>query len=121
VKRLNYSSRLYTDTKIRQGGTGYSLPAIVHSGSDFPYGFFCGLMGVIGLGLLSWTMYAKHQQEVAVADCIKTETRAQTSEASSQDERKSVEAYDLVADDQLNRASTVCEMKCLRGHLSGCP
>lgn len=120
VKRLNYSSRLYTETKIRQGGYGYSPPAVVQNGGDFPYGFFCGLVGFIGLCLLSWTMYAKHQQEVAVADCIETETHAKTLEGSEQDEPNGVEAYNPIAEDQLNRASAVCEMKCLRGNLSGC-
>ncbi len=97
------------------------MSAFGKSGGDFPYGFFCGLVGMIGLGLLSWTMYAKHQQDLAVTDCIETETHLNTSNASSQDAPDGVEAYHMISEEQLNRASTVCEMKCLRGNLSGCP
>jgi hypothetical protein len=121
VKRLNYSSRWYTDTKSWQGGNVGSLSTFIKDDGHFPYGFFCGLVGMIGLCLLSWTMYAKHQQALAVTDCIETEVQPEISEASSQEAFDGVEVQTQVTpEEQLDRASNICELKCIRGDLSGC-
>lgn len=121
MKRLNYSSKYYADTKSWSGGHGYSMSAFIRDNGDFPYGFFGGLVGMIGLCLLSWTMYAKHQQALAVTDCIEAELYNKTAEASTQETVQSTERpAKIMPEDRLNRASTICEMKCIRGSLSGC-
>ncbi|TAF55485.1 MAG: hypothetical protein EAZ61_04325 [Oscillatoriales cyanobacterium] len=107
------------------------MSTFIRDNGDFPYGFFYGLFGMIGLCLLTWTMYAKHQQALAVTNCIESEIHSQTSGVSdsktvqstqsrAQSAQSTERSAEITPEDQFNRASSICEMKCIRGNLSGC-
>jgi hypothetical protein len=135
VKYFNDLLRLQTETKLWQGGNGYSKSAFINIESGFPYGFFGGLIATISFCLLSWTTYAKHQQTLAITDCIETEMISTESTESTESTAPSdippqsvyqsvmnrVEGEtQVIPEERLERANDICEMKCIRGSLSGC-
>jgi len=129
VNYFNNLFKLSTDARLLQGSSGYSKPVFARVESEFPLGFFGGLIVTIGFCLLSWAAYVKHQQALAVTDCIDTEmlspelnTQSKSvPESASQSIMNRLEGQPpVLPEDRLERASDICEMKCIRGSLSGC-
>jgi len=102
---VKYTYRLFNWTTNARVGHGanwsYSgASAFAMREDEFPYSFFIGMLATIGLCLGIWATHAKHQQELAIEDCVETELAS--------------------AGADLERATSICEMKCVRGQLSAC-
>lgn len=129
MKYFNSPLRLSTDTRMSQGNSGYSKSAFANVEHEFPSGLFGGLIATIGLCLLGWAGYVKHQQALAVTNCIEAEmlsieSTAPSSTDSATDPRDIMnrvqEQTQVIPEERLERANNICEMKCIRGSLSGC-
>lgn len=72
----------------------------------FPYWLFVVLFFIIGGSLWAWVSHVERQRQQAVNHCLETEVSAQPELQNNPQ--------------QIQQITNTCDLRCIRGELSGC-